>query len=234
MQRLIRRRAARTCRGLPQASHNLLCRNTSKVEALTPGQNRCREPLRLGGCQNKHHMGRWLLQRLQQRIKGRGRQHVYLVDDIDLVFAILWRILHRFAQVADLVHAVVAGRVDFQNVQTVFSHQALAAFAFPTGVALHRMQTVNSPCHDLGGGRFACSAGAAEQIRVRDPPGHDLVAQGGNNGLLPHHGAEILRPPLPVKCLIGHGLSSYLKQISGRRASSFFVPMPLTSSRSSG
>ena len=69
MQRLIRRRTARTCHHLPQTAHDLLRRNASKVEALAPGQNRRREPLRLGGCQNEHHMSRRLLQRLQQRIE---------------------------------------------------------------------------------------------------------------------------------------------------------------------
>ena len=57
-------------------------------------------------------MGRRLLQGLKQRIEGRGRQHVHLVDDVNLELAMLGRILDRLAKVADLVDAIVGGGVD--------------------------------------------------------------------------------------------------------------------------
>ena len=61
-------------------------------------------------------MRRRLLQRLEQRVEGRVRQHVHFVDQVDLVLAGAGREGHLVAQAADLVDAAVAGRVQLDQV----------------------------------------------------------------------------------------------------------------------
>ena len=59
-----------------------------EVEALQPAQHRSRglrDLLRLGGGEDEHHPWRRLLEDLQQRIPRLAREHVRLVDDVDLV-----------------------------------------------------------------------------------------------------------------------------------------------------
>ena len=51
---------------------------------------------------------------------------MHLVDDIHAVTPALRRILDLFAQVADLVDAIVAGCIDLQNIQIVFLRQGQA------------------------------------------------------------------------------------------------------------
>ncbi len=143
-------------------------------------------------------MSRWLLQRFEQRIESRGGQHVHLVDDIDLELAVLGRILDGLAQVADLVHAVVGGGVDLHHVHGFLRQQTAAALALTTGVAIHGRFAVDGAGHDLCGGRFAGAAAAAEQVRMGDAAGGDLVAQRGHAGLLGDHRGEVSRPPLAV------------------------------------
>ncbi len=50
--------------------------------------------MRVGGAENEHDMLGRLLQRLQQRIERRNREHVNLVDDVDLVATAGRRIIH--------------------------------------------------------------------------------------------------------------------------------------------
>ena len=61
-------------------------------------------------------MCRRLFQRLQKCVKSSTGKHVHFVDDINLIFLILWRILNRLSQVTNFINAVVAGSVDFHHI----------------------------------------------------------------------------------------------------------------------
>ena len=58
-------------------------------------------------CQNEDGIFRRLLQRLQESIEGRGREHVHLIYDIDLVLAALRWIAHLLHQISDVVYGVI-------------------------------------------------------------------------------------------------------------------------------
>ena len=60
-----------------------------------------------------------LLERLEQRVEGRLREHVDFVDDVDLVACPAGPVLTVAAQFADVIDAVVAGAVDFEHVDVV-------------------------------------------------------------------------------------------------------------------
>jgi len=61
---------------------------------------------------------RWrFLQRLEQRVERRLREHVSLVDDVNLERPQRRGKVHLLAQVADLVDAPVRSRVDLDEVE---------------------------------------------------------------------------------------------------------------------
>ncbi len=93
-----------------------LRRDALQVEPLAARQHRHRHLVHLGGREQELHVPRRLLQRLQQPVEGRFRQHVDLVDDIDLVARRDRRIAHRLNDLADVVDACVAGGIHLDHV----------------------------------------------------------------------------------------------------------------------
>ncbi len=173
-----------------------------EVEALAAGQDGGGQLLRLGGGEDEHGVGRRLLQRLEQRVERAGGQHVHLVDDVDLVLRQRRRVLDLLAQIANLVHAVVAGRVDLHHVHAVFGLKGAADLAFAAGVAVLGIQAVDGLGEHLGGAGLAGSAGAAEQIGVGDAAGGHLAAKRLGDGVLTADFGKRSRTPRPVKHLI--------------------------------
>ena len=68
-----------------QATLNILVSDAVEIEALAAREDGLQNLLRIGGAQHKDHVRRRLLERFEQRVKRRRREHVDLVDDIDLV-----------------------------------------------------------------------------------------------------------------------------------------------------
>ena len=204
VQGLFRGRAADAAQHHHHALDHGLHAQTPKIEALAAGEDGGGEPLRLGGGEDEHGVGRRLFQRFQKRVERAGGEHVYLVDDVDLVFGHRRGVLDLFAQIADLVHAVVGGGVDLDDVHAVFLLQLQAHIAFSAGVAVHGMQAVDGAGKHLGRGGLARAARAAEQIGVGHAPGLHLMAQRFYHGVLPDDLRKRLRPPCAVQCLIAH------------------------------
>ena len=95
---------------------NLIHRDALEIIALAARLDGGRHLVRLGRRKDEHHMGRRLLQGLQQRIERLGGEHVHLIDDIDLVSAVHGRKLHGLPQLADLIDAAVRGRINLKHV----------------------------------------------------------------------------------------------------------------------
>ena len=194
-----------------QPLDDLVRRNAAEIKPLAAGEDRCREFLRLGCRQNKHDIGGRLFQRLEQRVERALGKHVYLVNDIHAVAPRLRRILHLFAQIADLIHAVVAGRVDFQNIEAVFLRQRLAGGTHAAGIAVFRMLAVDRAGKYLRRRGFARAARAAEQIRMRDTSAHNLAAQRFDDRLLTYKILKPRRTIAAVQRLIAHLSASTVK-----------------------
>jgi hypothetical protein len=77
-------------------------RDRLQVEALAAREDRRQHLLRIGRGEDELHVRRRLLERLQQRVERRRREHVHLVDDVDLELPLGGRVADRVAQVAHL------------------------------------------------------------------------------------------------------------------------------------
>jgi hypothetical protein len=69
-----------------------------------------------GGSQDKDNMRWWLLQRLEQGIRGAGAEHMDFVYDIDLVASLIGGIVDLFPEAADVINAGVTGSINFDDI----------------------------------------------------------------------------------------------------------------------
>src|SRR4029077_12926126 len=112
-----------------------------EIEPLEAAENGCRclrDFLRLGRREDEYD-ARWrLFQNLEKRIPRLSRQHVRLVDNVDLEAIIAGRSVHRpLAQIASIVHAAIRCGIDLDYVQTRRSTpDALARDAFSAWLAV--------------------------------------------------------------------------------------------------
>ncbi len=78
-------------------------------------------------------MRRRLFQRLQQRVEGMRAQHVHLVDQVHLVAAPGWRVLHVVEQLARVVDLGARSGIDFDQVDAASGLDFAATPALETG-----------------------------------------------------------------------------------------------------
>ena len=99
-----------------QPRGNILRRNAAEIEALAAGKDRRGELMHLRSGEDEQHIGGRLLQRFQQRVKCADGKHMHLIDDIHTVFCRDGGKIRLLAQVANVINAVVARRVDLNYV----------------------------------------------------------------------------------------------------------------------
>ena len=92
-------------------------RNRAQIKTLAPAQDGRQHLLRFRGREDEFHMRRGFLERLEQGIEGLRREHVDFVDVVDFVARAGGSVLHGLAQLAHLVHAIVRGTIDFQDIE---------------------------------------------------------------------------------------------------------------------
>jgi hypothetical protein len=88
-----------------------------ELEVLAAGEDGHGNLAVLGGREDEDHLGRRLLEGLQQRVEGRVREHVDFVDDEDAVAVAAGGVADRLTQLAHVVDAVVGGAVDLEDVE---------------------------------------------------------------------------------------------------------------------
>ena len=149
---------------------DVVCRDSVEVEALDTREDRLRNLLGVGRAEDEHDMLRRLFERLQQRIEGCRREHVDLVDDVDLVGAHGRREAHTVDDLlAHVVHARAACRIELIDIRVLPCRDEAALLACAIGKLawplLAHEGLGQDPCHR----RLAGASGAAEEIGMRDP-----------------------------------------------------------------
>ena len=91
---------------------------------------------------------------------------MHFVDDIDLVAAADRDMHDFFAEVADIIHRVLAGGVDFDDVDAALIGDGYAGVAFAAGFAVHRRRTVERLGENTRRGGLADPARADKQISM--------------------------------------------------------------------
>ena len=131
-------------------------------------------------------MGRWFFQGLEQRIEGMRRQHVHLIDEVDLVAAPGRRVLHVVEQLAGIFHLGTAGRIHFDQVHEAAFADFHTGGADPTGTGTDTLFAIQATGQDARDGGLAHPAGAGEQIGMVQAILIQRMHQGPGDVLLPH------------------------------------------------
>ena len=122
-----------------------------------------------------------------------------LVHDIDLVSELGGREVDLVAQVADVVNAAIAGRVNLDQVEGAALINRDTAVADVVRFAVGWGKTVHRLGKYAGGARLAGASRPAEQVGMRQPAGGYGVSQGIGHGVLTDYLFEGARTPFSVK-----------------------------------
>ena len=167
--------------------HGIIHTDTVKIVNLTTRQNGRKDFMLLRCSQNENGMAGRFFQCLQEGVESRGRQHVYLVNDIHFILTYLWRNTHLFHQLANIVYRVVGRRIQFMNVVRALLVESDTRLTFVAGFAICRkIHTVDGLGKNTCTSSFTHSARSAEQISMRQFLGGDSIFQCSGQCPLPH------------------------------------------------
>ena len=138
-----------------------------------------------------------------------------LVHDVDPFFHVGRGVDGLVPQGPDLIHAVVGGGVQLQNVQKAAAFQPQTAGTLTAGVAVYRVLTVDCLGQDFGAGGLAGAPGTGEQIGVGGTALRHLFFQGLSDVFLTDDVGKHLGPPFAVQRLI-HGTHLLKNRIRGK------------------
>ena len=172
----------------------------------------------LRGAENEDHVWRRLLERLQQRVGGVGRERVGLVEDVDAIAAEDGLLVDAIANLADVIDTAIAGRVELEHVQRGAVGNRATRLAFEARRRGRRVEglAVERLAEDLRQRRLAGTARAGEEVRVAHAALFDRVRQRLHDVALADDVREVLRTVLTVER--GHVVS--LPAGRGRHATS--------------
>ena len=182
-----------------------------------PTTDRADDLLRLGRREDELHVLRRLLDDLEQGVEALRRDHVRLVDDVDLVAALGRAITRPLTQVTRIVHATVRGGVDLDHVDRARSPagQRHTRVALTTRRRRRALLAVEAAGQDACARRLAAAARPTEEVGVVDPPGAQRLHERLGDVLLPDDVREALRSVAAVE---GDGHAPTLAAGSDTRA----------------
>ena len=188
-----------------QVVGQLARRHQPERVVVHPAPDRGDDLLRLGGREDELHVRRRLLDDLEQRVRRVGREHVRLVDDVDLVPRGRRSEERAFAQVTGVVDQAVGGGVELDDVQAAAAagRQVEAGLADPARGGGRPLLAVQAAGHDPRAGRLAAAARAAEQVGVVGAVVRQRLHQRTGDVVLADHVGEGRRPVAAVQRL-GH------------------------------
>lgn len=193
-----------------EAGGDLGVGQAAEVVVLAARVNRLRNFVGVGGGENELHV-RWrLLERLEQRIERRRREHMHFVDDHHAETVAGGAVLDIAQQLAHLFHTVVGSAVDFEHIHVAGFGDLLARSALAAGLDRRAVarETVERLGKDARAGGLACATRPREEECVGDLVARDGAGKSLLDVALPGHVLEGLRPVLEgddFVCGLGHG-----------------------------
>src|SRR5690606_5838492 len=96
-----------------QVTRHIVYFDPVKIKYLTTRKDSRKDLVFFCCCKDKNSIRRRFFQCFQKRIESRLREHMHLVNYINLVFTSLWRDTNLFNQATDIVHRVIRRRIQF-------------------------------------------------------------------------------------------------------------------------
>ena len=165
-------------------------RHASQVKALASRQDGDRHLADLGRGEDEFHIVGRFLKRLQKRVERALRHHVDLVDDIDLEPPGDWPVPDTLDNLAGIVDAGVACRVDLQNIDMAAGGDGPAWLADAAGLQRRAALTIRSDAVQAAGEKPRCrglanTANAGQDEGMCQPAKRQRVFQRADKRFLP-------------------------------------------------
>ena len=191
-----------------------------EIESLAAAQHGDRHLADLGGREDELHMLGRLLEGLQQRIEGAGREHVDFVDDVDLVAGGGGAVGDAVDDLADVADAGARGRVHLKHVDMAALGDGHAVLARAAGIGGRPPGAVGADAvhalgDDPGGGGLSDAAYSGHDEGVRDSVRLEGVLQRADHRVLADQVGECLRAVLARQNLVGWGGGIVHRRASG-------------------
>ena len=127
-----------------QMGYRIVRRDAFEVEDLATGKNGGQDLMLFRGRQDKRwHRGGGSSSVLRNALKAEELSMCTSIDDIDLVFSGLWCKTYLFHQGADIIHRIVAGGIQFMDVQGTAFIERDTGMAAVTGFPHLRLHSRN-------------------------------------------------------------------------------------------
>ena len=110
---------------------------------------------------------------------------MYLIDNVHLKTALRGPVSHFLTDFTDIVHTVVGGRVDLNDIHGSPCLNGPTGRTFVAGTSIHRMLTIDRFCQNLCHRSLTGTPGTAEKIGVAKAVCAHLIFQCFNNMILP-------------------------------------------------
>ena len=153
-----------------------------KGKDLAAAQNGSGEAVHFRGREDEDHVARWFLERLQKSVEGAFGEHVRFVNDENFVTPLHRGIADFFPEGPGVIHGVVGGAVDFDNVRMNARRNFPALLAFIARFGRGGVGAVERLGEDPGNGGLADAACAAEEVAGGDA----VFGAGSGEDLLDH------------------------------------------------
>lgn len=178
--------------------------NRAEIEALTTRDDGRENLVGLGGGEDELYVLRRFFKGLEEGVEGGVREHVNLIDVVDLEAGAGGGEGGGFTEGAHLLDAVVGGSIDFEDVERTafgdFNRERVFGVEFDTGSALG----IEGFRENSGGGCFSGAAGADEEVSVCKTFLLDGITQGLDNVILSEDVVEGAGTVFSCKDLIAH------------------------------
>jgi hypothetical protein len=162
----------------------------------------------LGRGEDEHDVFGRFLERLKERVERRGRQHVNLIDDVDLLASSRGGKGDPRKHVSGLVDLRVRSRVHLDDVQRRSLGDRNARIALAAGFGCRSLDAVQCLREKAGHRGLARSPRPREQVRVSNPILGDGVRERLRYVLLAEDLGECLWSVLAIKGEVSHVASS--------------------------
>jgi hypothetical protein len=179
-------------------------RKGRQVELQAAREDRDRELLGIRGRENELDVLRRLFECLQHRVERMPREHVHLVDDVDLEAARSRHVLRGVEELAHLVHLGVRRRVHLEQVDEASRIDLHARAALSARLRSDARLAVDGLGEDARERGLADAARSREQVRVVQALRIERVRERRDHVLLADELLENAGAPLARQDLIGH------------------------------
>ena len=153
---------------MPQLPYDNIARDGFEVEYLAAREDGGKYLLLLGGSHDEDDILGWLLQRFEEGVERRRREHVHLVDDIDFVTPYLGRNVYLLDELAYVVGRVVGGCVHLKNVERTLLCKGSATITLSARLATCKgRRAIDGSSKNTGCGGLPDPSWAAKKIGVR-------------------------------------------------------------------